>query len=84
MSFDTPKRTRNPKHDYSGTVVDHPSVLELGTLLQISDDDVTSIQALNDTNKRSFGASEDNYDFLLTAQGGLKGTSKPVYYRVRL
>lgn len=26
--------------------------------------------------------SDSSFDFLLTAQGGLKGTSKPVYYRV--
>ena len=27
---------------------------------------------------------DDGFDFFLTAQGGLKGTSKPVYYRVLL
>jgi hypothetical protein len=30
----------------------------------------------------SYGASDDMFDFLLTPQGGLKGTSKPMYYRV--
>ena len=29
-------------------------------------------------------ADHSSDDFLLTAQGGLKGTSKPMYYRVRL
>jgi len=29
-------------------------------------------------------ASSTGFDFLLTSQGGLKGTSKPVYYRVLL
>ena len=28
------------------------------------------------------GAVDDQFDFLLTPQGGLKGTSKPMYYRV--
>jgi eukaryotic translation initiation factor 2C len=28
--------------------------------------------------------SNDTFDFLLTPQGGLKGTSKPIYYRVLL
>lgn len=69
---------------HSGTVVDDRLILELGTLLTISDDDVSAIQALNDTRKQVLGASDDSYDFLLTAQGGLKGTSKPIYYRVRL
>jgi eukaryotic translation initiation factor 2C len=37
------------------------------------------------TNAHGFpGPRENGSDFLLTAQGGLKGTSKPMYYRVLL
>jgi hypothetical protein len=71
---------------FSGTVVDDPDrlILELDTLLTISDEDESSIRALNQRSKQILGKSETSYDFILTAQGGLKGTSKPIYYRVRL
>lgn len=69
----------------SGTVVDDDLVLELGTLLSISENETASIRELNQPNKTVFNSqSNSSDDFLLTAQGGLKGTSKPVYYRVRL
>jgi hypothetical protein len=58
--------------------------MELGTLLSISNEDVSSIQASNQSSKQILGTLQDSYDFILTAQGGLKGTSKPIYYRVRL
>jgi len=70
---------------YSGTVVDDELVLELGTLLCISENETARIRELNQPNKTVFNSqSNSSDDFLLTAQGGLKGTSKPVYYRVRL
>lgn len=68
----------------SGTVVDHESIMALGTLRIPSNEDADSMRELNDPDKSYFGASACSYDFLLTAQGGLKGTSKPIYYRVRL
>ena len=70
---------------FSGTVVDDELVLELGTLLRISENETARIRELNQPNKTVFNSqSNSSDDFLLTAQGGLKGTSKPVYYRVRL
>ena len=65
-------------------MIDDNTVMELGTLLKITDDDTASVRELNSPRKVYFGPSGPSYDFLLTAQGGLKGTSKPIYYRVRL
>lgn len=65
-------------------MIDH-TIMELGTLLEHSHLDESSIQELNDPNKVLFHATSDtDFDFILTAQGGLKGTSKPINYRVRL
>ncbi|KAL7521041.1 hypothetical protein ACHAWX_005735 [Stephanocyclus meneghinianus] len=69
---------------HSGTMIDDNTIMELGTLLKITDDDTASVRELNSPRKVYFGPPSPSYDFLLTAQGGLKGTSKPIYYRVRL
>lgn len=55
-------------------------ILEMGSLsLEDIEEGIEYMRELGQkTNK-----SESSYDFLLTAHGGLKGTSKPVYYRVR-
>jgi hypothetical protein len=70
---------------HSGTVVDH-TITELGALKIQDDVPDDFIDQLKDKSKVLFPSSSasSSYDFLLTAQGGLKGTSKPMYYRVRL
>lgn len=65
----------------SGTVIDN-AIMELGTIQAIPNDDLSSIQG--DPEKAFFGLQGDGYDFLLVPHGGLKGTSKPVLYRIRL
>jgi len=67
----------------SGTCVDHTIVHF--TELTLSDDK-EQLENMNISDRR-FPMSDDtpsSYDFILTAHGGLKGTSKPVYYRVLL
>jgi len=66
----------------SGTCVDHTIVHF--TELTLSDD---KDQTDNIGDRLFPTMTEDapsSYDFILTAHGGLKGTSKPVYYRVLL
>ena len=58
------------------------AIMELGTIQAIPNEDLSSIQG--DPEKAFFGLQGDGYDFLLVPQGGLKGTSKPVLYRIRL
>lgn len=69
----------------SGTAVDDDLVLEMGSLSLVDvKEGMESIRELGSkSNNTILGESEPSYDFLLTAQGGLKGTSKPIYYRVR-
>ena len=65
----------------SGTCVDHTIVHF--TELTLSDDKEKSVNM----DDRRFPLTENvpsSFDFILTAHGGLKGTSKPVYYRVLL
>mmetsp|Transcript_13918 Transcript_13918/g.25407 ORF Transcript_13918/g.25407 Transcript_13918/m.25407 type:complete len:806 (-) Transcript_13918:62-2479(-) len=75
--------SRGGTNVHAGTVLDH-TIMQLGTKLRIADDDVESIRESNG-DKVIFGTNDGaSDDFFLTAHGGLKGTSKPIYYRVRL
>jgi hypothetical protein len=63
----------------SGTCVDHTIVHF--TDLSLSDDDRNS-PCLSERLFPNVDEQPSSFDFILTAHGGLKGTSKPVYYRV--
>ena len=66
----------------SGTVVD-TIVTSFRNGLKLSTEAAT--EAGKEARLRCFeDANDDGFDFLLVAQGGLKGTSKPMYYRVLL
>jgi len=72
---------RNYKNNViSGTCLDH-TIMDFKNTLQISSDEtpnnVDGIKIFSEPNSAG-------YDFLLTSQGGLKGTSKPIYYRIIL
>lgn len=65
----------------SGTCLDH-TIIDFKDSLRISTESVPrgeispdNLVLISDSN------SSTGFDFLLTPQGGLKGTSKPVYYR---
>lgn len=62
----------------SGTCVDHTIITDPKIRKDVIKDE-PKLQVY----ENAVGSSK-GYDFLLTAQGGLKGTSKPVYYRVLL
>jgi hypothetical protein len=66
----------------SGTCVDHtltPFLDGLNLAAQLPDPPKSS----NDPEPMIFSNTESTgFDFLLTAHGGLKGTSKPIFYRV--
>ena len=72
---------------WSGTVLDN-SITQLGTKMTgLSIDEEAKRNFLSDHKDKMqpFADVDDSSDdFLLTAQGGLKGTSKPIFYRVRL
>ena len=72
---------------FSGTVLDH-SIMQLGTQMDgLSIDEATmrNIPSNSEGRMQLFPLKDESCDdFLLTAQGGLKGTSKPIFYRVRL
>jgi hypothetical protein len=72
---------------WSGTVLDN-SITQLGTKMAgLSIDEEAKRNFLSDHKDKMqpFADVDDlSDDFLLTAQGGLKGTSKPIFYRVRL
>jgi len=75
-----PKMHTGLKHKnvYSGTCLDQ-EILDVKDSLLIATKDVPRDPVLCFEDPREAG-----YDFLLTSQGGLKGTSKPVMYRVLL
>jgi len=63
---------------FSGTCVD-------SKILDVKDSLLTATKDVPREPSRCFeDPRDDGYDFLLTSQGGLKGTSKPVMYRVLL
>jgi len=68
------------KNVFSGTCVDSTIMSPTATQLNATrnvDRDATKFTLFEESNS-------EGYDFLLTAHGGLKGTSKPVYYRTIL
>mmetsp|Transcript_2877 Transcript_2877/g.6001 ORF Transcript_2877/g.6001 Transcript_2877/m.6001 type:complete len:344 (+) Transcript_2877:2689-3720(+) len=75
-----PKMHTGLKHKnvYSGTCLDQ-EILDVKDSLLIATKDVPCDPSMCFEDPREAG-----YDFLLTSQGGLKGTSKPVMYRVLL
>ena len=74
---------RAPTNVHSGTVVDH-TIVEGMQNLAVENDDEGSVSGAGPNLPLFARIETSNYDFLLTPQGGLKGTSKPVYYRVLL
>eukprot|EP00588_Corethron_pennatum_P003372 CAMPEP_0194288282 /NCGR_PEP_ID=MMETSP0169-20130528/36486_1 /TAXON_ID=218684 /ORGANISM="Corethron pennatum, Strain L29A3" /LENGTH=864 /DNA_ID=CAMNT_0039035237 /DNA_START=14 /DNA_END=2608 /DNA_ORIENTATION=+ len=63
---------------FSGTCVD-------SKILDVKDSLLTATKDIPREPSKCFeDPRDDGYDFLLTSQGGLKGTSKPVMYRVLL
>lgn len=76
-------RNAGEKNVFSGTCVDEQVIDNLAGM-SLHGNDRTSI---SDMQNRGYLYSEpegSGYDFLLTAHGGLKGTSKPVQYRIIL
>ena len=71
------RREGRDKNVSSGTCVDN-TIMDANNVLKRSE--------MKDLppELRRFDVPDGGYDFLLTAQGGLKGTSKPIYYRVIL
>jgi len=65
------------KNVHSGTCLDH-TVMDFRNKLNMTE------TLPEDPSIELFEVKDEGYDFLLTAQGGLKGTSKPIYYRVLL
>jgi len=63
---------------FSGTCVDD-EILDVKDSLLVATKDVP-----REPSRCFEDPNDDGYDFLLTSQGGLKGTSKPVMYRVLL
>jgi len=63
----------------SGTCVDN-TIMDINNRIKPDDDPKFKTEGLQKFNV----SADEGYDFLLTAQGGLKGTSKPIYYRVIL
>ena len=70
---------------HSGTVLDDHSIMLLGTKmagLSIVEEVKRNIPSVSQGKMQLFPQANNSCeDFFLTAQGGLKGTSKPVYYR---
>ena len=66
----------------SGTCVDHTIVHF--TDLSLSDDKEKMDDIADERRFPQIEGTVPSFDFILTAHGGLKGTSKPVYYRVIL
>ena len=77
---------RKPENVPSGTVVDS-KIMGFRNGMDLSSDNSgeTTTRLSDGTSLQVFSSTrQDSIDFLLTAQGGLKGTSKPVYYRCLL
>lgn len=76
------KRRETPLNVPSGTCVDHT----ITPYMDRQDQDRVTEWPQSFTPSAEFQVFEQrnssNFDFLLTAQGGLKGTSKPIFYRV--
>jgi hypothetical protein len=75
---------RKPENVPSGTVVDSIITGFRKGLTLSTDDSGENTTPLSDGSSLQVFSStrQDCFDFLLTAHGGLKGPSKPVYYRV--
>eukprot|EP00559_Dactyliosolen_fragilissimus_P005779 CAMPEP_0184858258 /NCGR_PEP_ID=MMETSP0580-20130426/3389_1 /TAXON_ID=1118495 /ORGANISM="Dactyliosolen fragilissimus" /LENGTH=1354 /DNA_ID=CAMNT_0027354333 /DNA_START=16 /DNA_END=4080 /DNA_ORIENTATION=+ len=67
---------------FSGTCLDH-TIMDFKNKLALNEEEKV---ATDDSQHLKLFSERDSdgYDFLLTAQGGLKGTSKPIFYRVIL
>ncbi|KAL7553376.1 hypothetical protein ACHAWF_016729 [Thalassiosira exigua] len=72
---------------FSGTCLDH-SILQLDTKmtgLSIDEEAQSNIESTSNGKMQVFSEVDNSSDdFLLTAHGGLKGTSKPINYLIRL
>jgi hypothetical protein len=81
-----PPDARKPENVCSGTVVDtHIMGFRNGMDLSTDSSRETATPLSDGSSLHVFSSTrQDSSDFLLTAQGGLKGTSKPVYYRTLL
>jgi len=67
----------------SGTCVDH-TIMDVKDSQNIATNQVPKQAPPGATIELFEDANSNGYDFLLTSQGGLKGTSKPIFYRVLL
>ena len=79
----------SPRNVVSGTCVDHTinafwDSQGLAIVCPSEDEQMMSQQPASPVQLFEMVSPNGGYDFLLTAHGGIKGTSKPIFYRVIL